>query len=162
MQPKLALLFLAFVGYGFAQDDSLSQVLQQNNLATLSSLLQSSGLMNTLSTMDSFTLFAPTNEAFSQLQTASPEIWNSLQNNETLSEVLLYHVVQGALPFSSFMDGDMIPTLLGPSLAISVAADNTTFLNEAGFVETDIQVSNVSVCVRVDTVRELFTSLIPF
>ncbi|MGY4398177.1 putative surface protein with fasciclin (FAS1) repeats [Sphingomonas sp. UYAg733] len=67
------------------------------NLTTLVKAVQAAGLVETLSGPGPFTVFAPTNDAFSRL---APETLANLlkpENKSTLVKVLTYHVVPGTI-----------------------------------------------------------------
>jgi uncharacterized surface protein with fasciclin (FAS1) repeats len=74
---------------------SLVEVASGNtNLSTLVGALQSTGLDTTLANLDSsYTVFAPTNAAFAKLPAGTVENLTS----EQLSNILLYHVMGGAV-----------------------------------------------------------------
>ncbi len=89
----------------------------QDNLSTLASALGAAGLDETLSDEDAtFTVFAPTNSAFANID--ADELTD---NPELLSEVLEYHVVSGqAIEAGDIEDGQTVETVEGETLAFSV------------------------------------------
>jgi uncharacterized surface protein with fasciclin (FAS1) repeats len=94
--------------------------------------IDSAGLTETLSGPGPFTLFAPTDEAFSQLADPLPS------DPEALQAVLLYHVVEDNLGAFELMGLGSVPTAQGGELAISVDAGQIV-LNEA----STVTISNV-------------------
>lgn len=68
-----------------------------DNLTTLVSAVKEAGLVETLSGKGPFTVFAPTNEAFSKLPKATVADLMKPANKEQLSKILTYHVVEGDL-----------------------------------------------------------------
>lgn len=107
---------------------------------TLVSLLETSGLDSTLSGPGPFTVFAPTNDAFMALP---PETLATLSQDPTLLEdILLYHVVDGAILSTDINATTNATTASGA--ALSVAADNgTVTVNDtAQVVAADIEVGN--------------------
>merc|ERR1712215_252977 len=69
-------------------------VVASPKLSTLLAAVQAAGLVDTLAGEGPFTVFAPTNLAFSKIP---PDTLNSLlEDKEALTEVLLRHVVPGA------------------------------------------------------------------
>lgn len=94
-----------------------------------------------------FTVFAPTNQAFTDLLASNAE-WNALADIpvETLEAVLKYHVVAGAnvragdivddAPVTTFLDADFNIDLSG-TLPVINAIGNT-----ANIIATDVQGSN--------------------
>ena len=73
------------------------------NFDTLIGLLQATGLDETLATAGSFTVFAPTDEAFAAL--GGP--WTQAQ----LASILRYHIVSDRLTRDQLATDDIVPTL---------------------------------------------------
>uniref|UniRef100_UPI0035C94CF5 fasciclin domain-containing protein n=1 Tax=uncultured Sphingomonas sp. TaxID=158754 RepID=UPI0035C94CF5 len=67
------------------------------NLTTLVSAVKAAGLATTLSGPGPFTVFAPTNDAFSRLAPGTVTTLLKPENKATLAKVLTYHVVPGTL-----------------------------------------------------------------
>jgi len=61
----------------------------------LSTALQAAGLAGTLKGKGPFTVFAPTDEAFSKLPAGTVESLLKPENKDKLKAILLYHVVSG-------------------------------------------------------------------
>lgn len=64
-----------------------------------------------------FTLFVPTKEALSVLDTSLPDA--PAKNMADLKELLKYHIVLSALPLSSLKNDVISPTLAGGKLRIN-------------------------------------------
>ena len=64
---------------------------------TLVAAVKAAGLVETLEGPGPFTVFAPTNEAFSKLPAGTVETLLKPENKATLTKVLTYHVVAGRL-----------------------------------------------------------------
>src|SRR5579871_4900694 len=62
---------------------------------TLVAAVKAAGLVDTLSSPGPFTVFAPTNEAFSKLPAGTVDELLKPENKATLTKVLTYHVVSG-------------------------------------------------------------------
>jgi len=88
-----------------------------------------------------FTVFAPTDEAFGLLPEGTVEAL--LEDLDTLSNILLYHVVAGEVLAADVvgLDGEMVAALSGAELAVSVEGD-TVMINESNVIITDIQADN--------------------
>ena len=111
-----------------------------NAVEDLSDLVQAleitkAGLVEALSDNGTFTVFAPTNEAFQDLLT-SLDGYDSLDDFDTeeeitlLVDILQYHVITSATLFANDLsDGDEFETLQGESIAISL--DNGVFVQDA-------------------------------
>lgn len=109
---------------------------------TLVAALQATGLDATLSGEGPFTVFAPTDAAFALL---GEETINALLNDtETLSDILLYHVISGQAVDSVTaigLAGQSVQTANSDSVLLSL--DNGNLLvNNATVINTDIVTSN--------------------
>jgi uncharacterized surface protein with fasciclin (FAS1) repeats len=67
------------------------------NLTTLVTAVKAAGLATTLSGPGPFTVFAPTNDAFSRLAPGTVDTLLKPANKATLAKVLTYHVVPGTI-----------------------------------------------------------------
>ncbi|KQS05268.1 fasciclin [Sphingomonas sp. Leaf357] len=67
------------------------------NLTTLVAAVKAAGLAETLSGPGPFTVFAPTNDAFSRLAPGTVDTLLKPENKATLVKVLTYHVVPGKI-----------------------------------------------------------------
>ncbi len=67
------------------------------NLTTLVAAVQAAGLATTLAGPGPFTVFAPTNDAFSRLAPGTVDTLLKPEYKATLAKVLTYHVVPGTL-----------------------------------------------------------------
>lgn len=65
------------------------------NLTTLVAAVKAAGLVNTLNGPGPFTVFAPTNEAFSKLPSGTVDTLTQPDNKGQLTTILTYHVVAG-------------------------------------------------------------------
>src|ERR1700685_4573066 len=64
---------------------------------TLVAAVKAAGLVDTLEGAGSFTVFAPTNEAFAKLPAGTVDTLVKPENKDTLTKILTYHVVAGRL-----------------------------------------------------------------
>ncbi|MEM9955710.1 MAG: fasciclin domain-containing protein [Chloroflexota bacterium] len=115
-------------------------------LSTLVAALDASGLSETLQAQGSFTVFAPTNQAFENLLFTLDISADDLLASELLSDVLLYHVVMGEFFASDLVasDGQTLATALPDNVvAVSIGDDGTVMLNDVVEVTTpDVVASN--------------------
>lgn len=116
------------------------------DLTTLAMAVQTAGLADTLAGEGPFTVFAPTDEAFAAL----PQGTLDSLTEETLRDVLLYHVVEGEVTAEQVVELDSAMTLQGQFVDIRVE-DGNVYVNDAQVVITDVQASNGVVHV-IDTV----------
>src|SRR5262245_41388132 len=64
---------------------------------TLVAAVKAAGLVDTLQSAGSFTVFAPTNKAFGKLPAGTVESLVRPENKSTLTGILTYHVVPGRM-----------------------------------------------------------------
>jgi basic membrane protein A len=94
------------------------------------------------------TVFAPTDEAFAALVEALGEdAFNAiLEDPATLTNILLYHVVEGAVDSATVVgleDGTEVATLLADaSLTVSFGEGGEVFVNDSQVVIVDVMASN--------------------
>jgi transforming growth factor-beta-induced protein len=114
------------------------------NFSTLVAAVQAAGLVETLSGPGPFTVFAPTDEAFTKaLDAAGMTPDQLLADTATLKSILTYHVIAGAVPSSAVMtmDGQSVATVNGADVKISVNGDKVK-VNDANVTAVDIPASN--------------------
>jgi uncharacterized surface protein with fasciclin (FAS1) repeats len=116
--------------------------ISNGNFTTLVTALQATGLDSTLSdTSSTFTVFAPTDDAFALL---GDETINALlADTDTLSNILTYHVISGEVDASTAISlaGTTVGMVNGDSIGLSLSGDNL-LVNTATVVTTDIQTDN--------------------
>jgi uncharacterized surface protein with fasciclin (FAS1) repeats len=108
---------------------------------TLVAALDAAGLVETLSGEGAFTVFAPTDDAFAALPEGTVE--GLLADIPALTDILLYHVVDGVVPAETALtlDGQMVETLSGEKFSVSLM-DGSLYINDAMVIITDIEASN--------------------
>ncbi len=106
---------------------------------TLVAALQAADLVGALSGEGPFTVFAPTDDAFAKLPDGTVEAL--LEDIPALTDILLYHVVSGAVLAEDVVMLDSAETLLGESVAIRVEG-GMVYVNDAQVVITDIVADN--------------------
>jgi uncharacterized surface protein with fasciclin (FAS1) repeats len=108
------------------------------SFTTLLAAVDAAGLTETLMGEGPFTVFAPTDEAFAALPEGTVE--GLLQDIPTLTAILTYHVVPGAVMSGDLSDGMTATTVNGADVTISTA--NGVMVNDANVVTADIEASN--------------------
>jgi transforming growth factor-beta-induced protein len=115
---------------------------------TLVAAVQAADLAEALSGPGRFTVFAPTDDAFAQLPEGTVEAL--LEDIPALTEILLYHVVEGRLGAEDVVLLEEIETLQGETITIRVE-DGKVFINDAEVIITDLYTDNGKIHV-VDSV----------
>lgn len=94
------------------EDNSIAGIASRNsNLTTLVSALNRAGLTSTLQTGGPFTVFAPTNQAFTNFLATTPYATVNDVPVPVLKEILLNHVVNGAAQSGSLTNNMYLKTL---------------------------------------------------
>jgi transforming growth factor-beta-induced protein len=113
--------------------------IQNTNFSTLVSAVVKAELVETLSGTGPFTVFAPTNTAFSNLFTALEITGVADLTKEDLTPILTYHVVSGNVKSTQLSNGN-VATLNGD---ITVALGNPPTINgDSQIVGFDVQGTN--------------------
>ena len=99
-------------------------------------------LAGTLSGEGPFTVFAPTDDAFLALAGALGATAEDLLALPELTDILLYHVVGGTALSTDLSDGQMITTLNGADVTVSIECDGSIFINDAQVIVADIEADN--------------------
>ena len=118
---------------------SIAEVAVAGGFNTLVAALSAADLVETLSGEGSFTVFAPTDEAFAALPEGMLE--GLLADTEALTQILLYHVVGDVVMAETVVTLDEAETLAGDKVSIEVV-DGNVFVNDSKVTSTDIEASN--------------------
>ncbi len=114
--------------------------INNNSFSTLVSAVVKAGLAETLSGAGPFTVFAPTNDAFSAAFAALGVNGIDDLTAEQLTPILLYHVVAGNVISSALTNGN-VPTLNGGSIAVNVGK-GVVLNGNTNVILADVQGSN--------------------
>jgi transforming growth factor-beta-induced protein len=114
--------------------------LNNSAFTTLVSAVVKAGLAETLSGAGPFTVFAPTNDAFTALFTALGVSGVDALTSEQLTPILLYHVVAGNNVSSGLMNGN-ITTLQGTNISVNVGK-GVVLNGNTNVIIADLQGSN--------------------
>ncbi|WP_404340744.1 fasciclin domain-containing protein [Pseudoalteromonas mariniglutinosa] len=156
---KFLLISLAFVFIqGCSDDDDNNIVIEQppevtattivdvaksaGNFSTLVAALEATGLDETLAdSSQSFTVFAPTDDAFALL--GEDTINQLLADPDTLANILTYHVLTGSVNAETAVGlaGTTVETVNGEKVALSLSGD-TLLVNTSSVTSTDIAADN--------------------
>jgi uncharacterized surface protein with fasciclin (FAS1) repeats len=127
--------------------DIVDTAINAGSFNTLVTAITTAGLDTALKGSGPFTVFAPTDEAFSKLVSGTVE--SLLQDIPKLRQILEYHVVSGKVMAADVVKKDSVPTLEGSSLKID--ASNGVKVNDATVVTPDVAADN-GVIHAIDTV----------
>jgi transforming growth factor-beta-induced protein len=120
--------------------DIVETALAAGEFKTLVAAVQAADLVETLKGKGPFTLFAPTDDAFGNLD---PEVVTNLlrpENKAQLQAVLTYHVVPGKFLAADVVKLKSAKTVQGQELTIDTTAG--VKVGGANVVKTDIACSN--------------------
>lgn len=110
------------------------------DLSTLVKAVTAADLVETLQGKGPYTVFAPTNEAFAEIQDTVDTLLEP-DNKSDLTDVLTYHVVPGSYPAADLEDGQKLKTVQGEDLTVSVEGGEVK-VNDAVVVKPDVDASN--------------------
>ncbi len=134
-----------------ATDETIVDVAAANgSFNTLVAAVQAAGLEETLRSEGPYTVFAPTDEAFAALPEGTVEKLLLPENQEVLTQILSYHVIQGAVP-SSDIESGAASTVEGADLNIAADTDGVMVNDTATVVQPDVIADNGVIHV-IDTV----------
>ncbi|MFP4053262.1 MAG: fasciclin domain-containing protein, partial [Phycisphaerae bacterium] len=120
--------------------DVVEVVNDQKNLGILHNLIEEADLAEDLKEEGPYTLFAPTNMAFSKLSAGTLEDLEKPENRQQLREVLKYHVVSGELKKEA-LQTQTLTTLQGGTIDVEVTGGMVK-VNGANVTETDLEATN--------------------
>lgn len=112
--------------------------IEAGNFKTLVKAVQEAGLVDTLAGEGPFTIFAPTDEAFSKLPEGTIE--ELLKNKEKLTDILTYHVVADRVMADSVTNLSSASMVNGKDVSINTSEG--VKVNNANVIKTDIECSN--------------------
>jgi uncharacterized surface protein with fasciclin (FAS1) repeats len=133
-----------------AEKDIVDTAIAAGSFHTLAAALQAAGLVETLKGKGPFTVFAPTDEAFSKLPSGTVETLLKPENKEKLKAILLYHVVSGKVTAAQVGKMSSAKSVNGQELKI-MADSGAVMVNDAKVVTADVMASNGVIHV-IDTV----------
>ncbi len=102
-------------------DDIGTTAIKAGNFKTLVAAVKAVGLAPTIMGKTKLTVFAPTDAAFAKLPKGTVEMLLKPENKATLTKILTYHVLAGAVPAKTVVgmaSGAKIKTLSGENLIL--------------------------------------------
>lgn len=119
--------------------DIVDTAVEAGSFNTLVAAVQAAGLVETLKGEGPFTVFAPTDEAFTALGATVEELLKP-ENKDKLTAVLTYHVIAGEVMSGDLVDDSTPETVQGGTVTIDL--DNGPMVNDANVVSADVDASN--------------------
>lgn len=133
-----------------SKDDIVDVLTGGENFKTLVKLWDAAALTETLKGEGSFTVFAPTDEAFAKLP---EEALNNLlkpENVMKLRSILTYHIAEGKLLSADLANLKSTQSLNGQEITVAVQAD-TVMVDNTMIKQSDIECRNGVIHI-IDTV----------
>jgi uncharacterized surface protein with fasciclin (FAS1) repeats len=119
--------------------DIVDIAVEDGRFTTLVTALQAAGLVEALQGEGPLTVFAPTDDAFAALPEGTLD--TLLADIPALTDILLYHVVEGKVMAADVVELSSAATLLGQEISISIM-DGKVMLDESQVIITDLETSN--------------------
>jgi len=114
-------------------------IVNSPNHNTLETAVVAAGLVETLSSEGPFTVFAPTDAAFSVIPAGV--LQSILADTELLTSILTYHVVGASALSTDLSDGLEVQTLNGANVVVTINGDGV-FINDAQVIVADLIADN--------------------
>lgn len=137
-------------GYAKSTSDIVDTAISAGSFNTLAAALKAADLVDVLKGQGPFTVFAPTDEAFSKLPAGTLENLLKPENKEQLRAILTYHVVPGKVKSKDVAAMTSAKTVNGAELNIKVEGDRV-MINNSNVAKADVRASNGIIHV-IDTV----------
>lgn len=122
------------------EKDIVELAVGTESLSTLVAALKAGGLVETLQGDGPFTVFAPTDAAFSALPEGTLDELLKPENKDQLVSILTYHVVPLKVMSTDLSDGMMAATVNTEEITITTA--DGPKVNGANIVTADVEASN--------------------
>ncbi len=137
----------------YASKDIIDNAVNSKDHTTLVAAVKAAGLVDTLKGAGPFTVFAPTNTAFSALPAGTVDTLLKPENKPQLTKVLTYHVVPGKLDAAALMKQidagggkAMLKTAAGGTLTATASGKTVNVTDESGGISkvtiADVNQSN--------------------
>jgi len=106
---------------------------------TLVAAVKAAGLVETLSGVGPFTVFAPTNAAFEELPDGTVEMLLKPENKQKLTKILTYHVLPGTFDAAVLVNGikagngeTTVKTVAGEILRVKMDGEKVAIIDSSG------------------------------
>lgn len=118
--------------------DIVDTAVSAGSFNTLVAAVKAAGLVDTLKGDGPFTVFAPTDDAFSKIP--QEQLQALLKDKQALSSVLTYHVVPGKVLAKDVVNLASAKTVQGQSIKVDTTSG--VKVDNANVIKTDIETSN--------------------
>ena len=132
------------------ENDIVDTAISVGMFNTLVTAVNEAGLVDTLKSPGPFTVFAPTDEAFTKLPAGTIENLLKPENKEKLVSILTYHVVPGKVASADVVKLNSAKTVNGKEVSINTS-EGKVMVDNATVIKADVMASNGIIHV-IDTV----------
>jgi uncharacterized surface protein with fasciclin (FAS1) repeats len=122
------------------RENLVEVAMKAGSFGTLLAAAKAAGLVETLQSAGPFTVFAPTDEAFSKLPAGLVEALLKPENKDTLVKVLTYHVLTSEVHAADVSAGE-VATVEGSNISVELG-DQVKINGSASVTATDVMASN--------------------
>ena len=150
LSSMLVTLLSGFALAGGHKHDIVDTAIKAGSFNTLVAAVQAAELVETLKSKGPFTVFAPTDKAFSKLDKATLDSLLKPENKDQLVAILTYHVVAGKV-MSTDITGNMEPATVNGSTINITLNNGKVMINDATVISADVDTDNGVIHV-IDTV----------
>lgn len=126
------------------------------DLSTLADLLSTHGLIETLNGTGPFTVFAPTNDAF----TAAQPVIVTLSDDQ-ITDVLTYHVVAAQATAADLTQGEVLPTVFATHNLTVAAIAPTVIIHPESSGASDAEVTTADIMAINGVIHKVDAVLVP-
>ena len=130
--------------HAMATKDIVDTAISAGSFKTLAAALGAAGLVETLKGEGPFTVFAPTDEAFTKLPAGTVASLLEPSNKQKLIDILTYHVVAGNVKAADVVKLSSANTLNGQSITVKTK-DGNVFIDHSTVIKADIETTNGTV-----------------
>lgn len=145
MKRTVSLILVMILSLGVipvfaAEGDIVDVAAGIDDFSILVSALQKAELVEALQADGPFTVFAPTNQAFTDLLNELNITAEQLLDHPQLKEVLLYHVVSGKVMSTDLSNGMTPATLQGENISVDLMSG--VMINKSKVTSADVSATN--------------------